>query len=299
MRTDDILDLESIAVAQQKRTQAIHAVLDTAEAAQPDHGGTPHPALAHALAHHFLEGAQTAAQQRNPEELAWYRNGRHHNLAHLALPTPADSTIIVAPGRSELLCTPLSDTAYYLISSRTQPADDQLKSLTADAIALARQVGFGKLVTEHAAIICLLDRRDLHQTLHSWSLSRLPGTVFTEHADDPWILARDLVHEAGHNWLNDALTATDTKIPDDISYFSPWRNTRRPAFGFIHACWAFFSVDATRLFVERYLSEQGKLLDAAATDVDPALNLLDPSLRTRVAAVVTAARSLRTPRTGT
>ncbi|MBC8091188.1 MAG: HEXXH motif domain-containing protein [Pseudonocardia sp.] len=304
MRIDDILDLEPITVAQHRRTQEIHAVLDPS-CARPHSGSPSESALTYTLAHHFLEGARAAAQHRNPTELAWYRTTHHHDLTHLALPAPNGSTLVIAPNRGELLRSSLSDTAYYLINQSTRFADGRLRRLVADAITFAGQAGFSRLIGRHGSVICLLRQREPRQTLHSWSISRLPGTIYTEHCNDPWILARDLIHEAGHHWLNNALTATNTNIPDTVSYFSPWRDAQRPAYAFIHACWAFsltilyttrilstVNIHTTRDLLNRYLTEQHLLLHDAATNIEPALDLLAPSLRIRVARTLTAASNL-------
>ncbi|MGW2603599.1 aKG-HExxH-type peptide beta-hydroxylase [Streptomyces mirabilis] len=71
------------------------------------------------------------------------------------------------------------------------------------------------------------------------ALTRLPGTVFTDYTAHPEVLARDLIHDAAHNWLNDALAAYDVGLPADVTFFSPWRGTPLPVYGFLHACWAF------------------------------------------------------------
>lgn len=118
-----------------------------------------------------------------------------------------------------------------------------------------------------------------------------------EHVDDPVVLARDLIHEAGHNWLNDALAATGCKISDAAHFHSPWKQTMRPAFGFLHACWAFpltmlFTAHALNStagdlhrFLTAYLDQQRSLLADTAPDHARALELIsDDGLRDRLAA---------------
>ncbi|MFB7415017.1 HEXXH motif-containing putative peptide modification protein [Streptomyces sp. NPDC056121] len=94
--------------------------------------------------------------------------------------------------------------------------------------ASATEHGFGTLLTLHASVICLFNRRRLDETLHGWARTRLPRTVFTDYTAHPEVLARDLIHEAAHNWLNDALAAYDVSLPADATFFSPWRGTPRP-----------------------------------------------------------------------
>ncbi|MFI1742579.1 aKG-HExxH-type peptide beta-hydroxylase [Streptomyces sioyaensis] len=77
-------------------------------------------------------------------------------------------------------------------------------------------------------VVCLLEHRDLADTLFRWSITRLPGTVFTDYTNHPVVLARDLIHEAGHQWLNDALALAQAVLPDEVTFYSPWRATQRP-----------------------------------------------------------------------
>ncbi|MEU2598175.1 aKG-HExxH-type peptide beta-hydroxylase [Streptomyces hirsutus] len=134
---------------------------------------------------------------------------------------------------------PHSDTPYYVLGPDTTRAAEPLAALTDDAFAHVTAAGLDELVEAHATVICLTGRRRLDQTLRSFAITRLPATVFTDHTSDAAVLGRDLVHETAHNWLNDALVALQITIPDDETYFSPWRGTKRPAYGFLHACFAF------------------------------------------------------------
>ncbi|WAL74645.1 HEXXH motif-containing putative peptide modification protein [Kitasatospora sp. YST-16] len=164
--------------------------------------------------------------------------------------------------------------------------------------------GLGDLLDQHAPDICLLERREMHDTLFSWSTTRLPGTVFTDHVDSPEVLVRDLIHEAGHHWFNDALTAASVSSPESPSFYSPWqkKNTIRPAFEFLHACWAFsltaiYSaqvVDATpspvQGFLRDYLTDQGRhLRDALSALADAVTLITSVPLRDQLSKAVDAA----------
>nr|WP_262928550.1 HEXXH motif-containing putative peptide modification protein [Streptomyces sp. CBMA152] len=145
------------------------------------------------------------------------------------------------------------------------------------------------MLTDHAPIVCLLDGRGLDEPLHSWALTRLPGTVFTDYTGHPEILARDLIHEAAHNWLNDALTLHGIHLPDGVTFYSPWRGTRRPVYGFLHACWAFSLTilysqaavtttdDPVKAFLNAYLHQQRTHLAAASLYLDKACHFLSHS----------------------
>ncbi|PVD04484.1 HEXXH motif-containing putative peptide modification protein [Streptomyces sp. CS014] len=207
-------------------------------------------ALDYALAHHALEGAERAARAEDTSLLNWYlanpdaglRGLSRTGTAALAHATPEDMT------RSEI-----SETPYYVLGPHTSRVDHLVQHVT-EARAHAAATGFVSLLERHAPIVCLMHHKDPAQTLLSWSITRLPGTVFTDYTHSPRITGRDLVHEAGHNWLNDALAATHTRV-DEGQFFSPWRNETRPAFGFLHACWAF---PLTMLYASRLL-KQGKV----------------------------------------
>ncbi len=200
----------------------------------------------------------------------------------------------------------MSETAYYVIGADTTAAPGPLRELAAQACAIGADAGFTDLLADHAVVICLLRRMGLEDTLHSWAITRLPGTVFCDHTGHAAVLGRDLVHEAGHNWLNDALAATGSEIGAGETFYSPWRRTDRPAFGFLHACWAFpltmiytsRILDRTRGpvrgFLSAYLRQQSELL--ASTEADHARALLlvsDEELRERLAAVYRDALELR------
>jgi hypothetical protein len=237
-------------------------------------------ALDYAVAHHLLEGAEHAARARDGARLAWYRRTTVRDLTHLS----AGPHIVLNPRTADLLRSEISETAYYLVGPDTSPAPPEALGLVRAAIASATEHGFGTLLTQHAPVICLLHRRRLDETLHSWALTRLPCTVFTDYTAHPEVLARDLIHEAAHNWLNDALAAHDVRLPTDVTFFSPWRGTDRPVFGFLHACWAFSltvlytrearhsATDAVAPFLDTHLRHQAVQFAAATDQMEQALS---------------------------
>lgn len=281
-----LVTLDGIAGHQQLRTSRIASVLGNRLGSS---------ALDYAVAHHLLEGAERAARSRDADRLAWYRRTTVRDLTHLS----AGPHIVLSPCPADLLRSEISETAYYLIGPDTNPAPPEALGLVRAAIASATEHGFGTLLTQHAAVICLLNRRRLDETLHSWALTRLPGTVFTDYTAHPEVLARDLIHEAAHNWLNDALAAHDVRLPGDVTFFSPWRGTDRPVFGFLHACWAFsltalYARQARRSasgavlpFLDAYLSQQQSQFADAADSLTSALSYISAgAIRERITRVV-------------
>ncbi|MEU7028956.1 HEXXH motif-containing putative peptide modification protein [Streptomyces sp. NPDC046275] len=283
----------------QDRTRRIHGLFRTTM------GETERPAAAYCLAHHALEGAEAAARAGDTSAFDWYQNRPDANGTALATPTAVGPRIIVSPDPGRMPRSPISDTAYYVLGPDTTVASADELALTTAAVATAARHGFGELLANHAVVTCLLRRKELGDTLVSWAITRLPGTVYTDHVDNAAVLGRDLIHEAGHNWLNDALTSTGCKLNEAATFHSPWRNSQRPVFGFLHACWAF---PLTMIYTARVLTEtsgdihrflagdldqQRRLLATTTTDHATALTLIPhPALRQRLQTVYTEALSL-------
>ncbi|WP_236241543.1 HEXXH motif-containing putative peptide modification protein [Streptomyces sp. CC228A] len=281
-----LVTLDGIADHQRLRTGRIASVL----------GNRLGPsALDYAVAHHLLEGAEHAARARGADRLAWYRRTTVRDLTHLS----AGPHIVLSPPPEDLLRSEISETAYYLVGPDTAPAPPEARGLVRAALASATEHGFRPLLTQHAPVICLLHRRRLDETLHSWALTRLPGTVFTDYTAHPEVLARDLIHEAAHNWLNDALAAHDVSLPADVTFFSPWRETPRPVYGFLHACWAFSltvlyarqarrsATGAVASFLDAHLRQQEGQFASALDSLAEALSYVSAdALRDRVSRAV-------------
>lgn len=296
------LDLDAITTHRRKRTAAALTLLHPGSVPPPDDAALP---LAYALAHHRLEGAENAARRRDTTTLDWYRNTAGPTLARLAHSSRLGTRIAIAPNEDEMIRGPHSDTPYYVLGPDTTGAAEPLAALADDAFGHIAVAGLDALVAAHAAVICLTGRRRPDQNLRSFAITRLPATVFTDHTGDTAVLGRDLVHEAAHNWLNDALAALHITIPDDEKYFSPWRGTQRPAYGFLHACFAFpltmiyaararpGAASAATVFLGDHERQQRPHLAAAQDDFTRAVTLIpDSGLRERLRTVFQHARTL-------
>ncbi|MCX4689758.1 HEXXH motif-containing putative peptide modification protein [Kitasatospora purpeofusca] len=262
-------------------------------------------ALDYCLAHHVLEGSETAARSSDSVLFDWYVANHDAGAADKLTPTAVGPRIILSPDLTDLPRSPISETPYYVLRPETVLAPLNLRSIAASAYSTAAGNGFGDLMATHAVVVCLLRTKQLGDTLDSWTITRLPGTVFLDHVGAPVVLARDLIHEAGHNWLNDALSATACQFSDDEFFYSPWKQTARPAFAFLHACWAFpltmiytsrvvehTSGDLQR-FLTAYLARQRELLASTVDDHARALQLItNDGLRARLQAVHHQALSL-------
>ncbi|MFD5470949.1 aKG-HExxH-type peptide beta-hydroxylase [Streptomyces sp. NPDC127105] len=262
-------------------------------------------AVDYCLAHHVLEGAEAAARSRDAAVFDWYGTHLDGDAPALSSDTVVGPRVVVAPELDRLPRSDISETPYYVLGPDTTAAPPPLRELVATACATGAQNGFASLLADHAVVICLLRRKNLGDTLDSWTITRLPSSIFCDHVGDHVVLARDLIHEAGHNWLNDALSATACEISDEARFYSPWKETTRPAFGFLHACWAFplTMIYTARVleettgdlhrFLVAYLDQQRCLLSTTADDHADALSLVsDPGLRQRLHAVHQEALSL-------
>ncbi|MGF6889397.1 hypothetical protein ABIA39_008862 [Nocardia sp. GAS34] len=300
---DTVFDFPPIHTLHRTRTHTIHSTLGSpAAGARLDR-----PAMTYALAHHILEGAEHAARTGDGERFSWYRSAITQPPPGWAEDTAHGEVIVQNPDRASMHSSSISDAPYYLLGPQTRLAARDLVELTIQARAIAADCGFGVLLANHAPVVCLLDAKAAEDTLNSWTITRLPGTVFLDYTPDPYILARDLIHEAGHNWLNDALTATRSMISDDVNFYSPWKKTPRPAFGFLHACWAFpltvlfaartlaTAPESTGQILSAYTSQQHENLNAVTGNHRQALRLIaDLDLRQRLGAVRAAASAIST-----
>ena len=294
-------DFPPIRSLHRSRIAKIHSVTHPTAPPLP----TGDASLDYCLAHHALEGAETAARSDDPDRFDWYSANPDVGATGKLTPTAVGPRVVISPDLTRLPRSPISETPYYVLSPDTDQAPLRLRSLAASAYSTAAGHGFADLLAAHAVVLCLLRAKQLGDTLDSWTITRLPGTVFLDHVGDPVVLARDLIHEAGHNWLNDALTATRCRIGDDEHYYSPWKQTARPAFGFLHACWAFplTMIYTSRVldrtsgnlhrFLAAYLDQQSTLLADTTDDHARALRLVsDDGLRARLRAVHHRALSL-------
>lgn len=281
------------------RTHRIRTVIQRATPELADTAASPATVAAeYCLTHHALEGAEAAARAGDTTTFDWYTANVDVNAVPLSTPTAVGPRIVVTPGLDRLPRSVISETPYYVLSPESTAVTPGVRELAATAFATGASNGFGDLLAAHAVVVVLLRCKQLGDTLDSWTITRLPGTVFCDHVDEPVVLARDLIHEAGHNWLNDALTATATRISDEAQFYSPWKETMRPAFGFLHACWAFpltmiytarvlpETTGTVHQFLTAYLAQQRDLLGQTAEDHARALALvLDTGLRQRLHSV--------------
>jgi len=91
--------------------------------------------------------------------------------------------------------------------------------------------------------VVTLSKRGLWDTVSSYTLTICPGVVYADCVDDAARMAEILVHETAHNRLN-AYLALFEPLSSSPTWWSPWRKMQRPAFGILHAMYAFSHVVA-------------------------------------------------------
>lgn len=269
---DEVFNFEPILGYRRKRIAAIEDVLSSAGPFKSANPYTTDIALHYAVAHHLVEGGERAAIAADRESLNWYLTTASQELHSRSIWGSSSRHLIVAPTTDAMYVTPASDTPYYILDQTDTSPGESLRTLTLEALHTGKQNGFGKLLSDHAPVICLLTERRAGEYLNSWTITRLPGTVYLDYVMFPVIVARDLIHESGHNWLNDALSACEISLKGTGEFYSPWKRTMRPTFGFLHACWAFpltvifgmsarsYASGTAALILERYLARQQVLL---------------------------------------
>ncbi|HCT80731.1 MAG TPA: HEXXH motif domain-containing protein [Micromonosporaceae bacterium] len=302
---DELFSHTAIEVMRRERTDQIRALLNGNPAALDDsHVPGPTTALDYVIAHHRLEAAEQAARRQSIEDFELARRNGASAFRSMTVQTACGDTIVVEPAAHELLNSEVSDSPFYLVTMRATDASEDGTRLAVNAFGAATDLGFGALLGNHAKVVCLLAKRTPPSAFNSWTITRLPGTVFTDYSHAVLLLARDLIHEAGHNWLNDLLTATKLQIPQQ-QFYSPWKRTHRPAFGFIHATWAFpltmifaaraidTAPDEVAHYLRTYLARQREMLAATQRDHPAAMELVeDHQVRQRLTYVFDLAQQV-------
>ncbi len=168
---------------------------------------------------------------RGGEGVFWLARARHHLPQHrVAAKEHGSVTANKRDGANR--CT----TPYYTINPETTPTRPPALEQVRNGLVAAVRAGFGTLLRDHAPIICLLERKTLHDTLLSWTITP-PARHRLHRLHQPPNRPRPRPHPRSRPpLLNDALVAYHVTIPDDRHFYSPWRATERPAFGFLHAC---------------------------------------------------------------
>jgi hypothetical protein len=99
---------------------------------------------------------------------------------------------------------------------------------------------FLPLVEQTGSIIVHLEKQSNDDDLTAYT-TQFQGITFTDWSNNPLVYAESIVHESAHSLLNYYLEALNLQMPA-TAYWSPWRQTNRPAYGVLHGVWAFSHV---------------------------------------------------------
>lgn len=102
--------------------------------------------------------------------------------------------------------------------------------------------GFQDAVRAVLGIAIVLQRREATETNQSYALSALPGTIFLDWIPLPVRLGEVILHESTHCLLNELIEAWNVQVDSSLTWYSPWKQERRPALAIIHAAIAFGTV---------------------------------------------------------
>jgi hypothetical protein len=201
--------------------------------------------LRYALAHHVFETVSRAAAAGDVDTVVSAMRLRTNQ--DILRPLSATSgTVLVAHPDLGLFTedAALAEAPVALVSPTIcGSANGADRSLVAQALATAVDAGFSSTVTRNARVVVMIaERVPTDTTIRSWTTTALPVTVHLDYFAEHWYVSRDLIHEAAHTELNDLFSTLDISFPADVTYFAPWLQTHRPAFGFLHGVWAFSHV---------------------------------------------------------
>lgn len=284
------------------RMRSLAGSLTAEEGAGPGPTGPPF-ALAYALAHHALRRLERSARAGLPASDPVV-TGSMQQLCSPPADTGWPSVIgrvgVVRADLDELNVDPsIADMPTFDATPIRMAATGPHIDLVVDAVGLAADHGFGDLLLHNLGVVVLMRERSFTEPTDCWSTAGLPATVHMDFVPEPALMSRDLVHECAHTDLNQVLTALEIAMPDDVSFYAPWRRTERPLFGFLHGCWAFSTVLALERSLldhqpelsedtRRYLHDSAELnrgrLKSVGTDLRSALkHLPNPELAATIA----------------
>jgi hypothetical protein len=201
------------------------------------------PSVDYALLHHTLFAAQQAAAQAAPgralRALALWEEPRAELGAVVA--TAQGPVCVVASTRCEGNAGEAGDDAvpYTVTQEALRAAPPVTGAFVAEALSYVAAAGLQAYLEEGMAVAVLLAQRAPADVTASYSVTALPGTVYTDWTPDAVRLGEGLLHEAAHCWLNECLAACGEQLPAEPTWYSPWKNRPRSAFGLLHAAFIF------------------------------------------------------------
>lgn len=214
--------------------------------------------VAVALLAHRLRAAVFAAESRD-HNLFQEARSPNSRLRHIVV---SQNPYPLGISQAVLSSDPpkLGDTPSFLVSTEsTCDPDSEKVELVARSFDTVRAFG-GATVLSALGVVILMRQRRVFAQSNSWTTTSLDGTVYTDFVDDPVALGCEIIHESSHLWLNEVFAVCGFPFDDTETFYSPWKNTPRPRFGFLHAVFA-FSMIACYCQVAIQACEKNEALD--------------------------------------
>jgi len=209
--------------------------------------------VGYALAHHAIEGIREGARAGNTDVA-------RRACTALSITSGRKLVTISHAGAMELTGVGSEMPVWVVSAADVDSAPADVVQLAELATATAADAGYGWLVRNALGVVVALHRRRLDEATSSWTVSRLPCTIYTDYYPHGTLLGKDLVHEAAHSWLNDCLTVTSENLDNSkAEYWSPWKQRNRTAFGIVQSAFAFSCVTNFLDWLRNRTSDPGVL----------------------------------------
>lgn len=237
--------VESVAPAMhayvERRSAAILGALqaaDPAVALAPD--WTPIGALA-VLSHILLEAREAAKAGSESRARAAFRIAAVPTHGRKARLNGRGFDVVAVRSRD---CRRVNDRRYlspiWTLTEAALGSPPPVETSTVQAaVDLSEAAGLSAYLAAGAGLVIGLRAGEIMETLDSYTVSTLPGTIFTDLPPGRVRLAESLLHEAAHTCLNLSLDSAAIHLPEDERWYSPWKGTDRPVHGILHAAFAF------------------------------------------------------------
>jgi hypothetical protein len=196
----------------------------------------------YALVHHYTYAISAAVHERRYDDADELVEHWRAAVAEPAVPLFADHDVAVV--RADR-CRRSDDDRYesplylHVNPGAALSGDGAAATRWREAGDMIEAAGLAHLVRAVTGIVVTLRDREHRETTNSYALKALPGTVFVDRVDDPVRIGELVLHESAHVLLNDGLTAFEVKLSPEARWFSPWKQAYRPAYGILHAGFAF------------------------------------------------------------
>ncbi|MEW2195347.1 aKG-HExxH-type peptide beta-hydroxylase [Streptomyces microflavus] len=152
---------------------------------------------------------------------------------------------------------------------------------------------FDEVIRIGAGVVVANGRIQAMSANNSWTLAGLDSSIFMDVPESPLRVAEAVLHEASHNLLFETVRTEGLPLPPEHAWYSPWKKTERPAYGFLHSVYAFSQLVAfwertvaPSEVEERYrrlrLTEETANLRSIKDSAEAAIALLGPSASARL-----------------